>query len=141
MTAVEPLSLQIEAALENLAAIRDFITAAATALGFEADAASGMILAVDEAASNAIMHGYRNGPGDLELEVQRAGDDLIVLLRDAAPDFNPLTVPAPDTSLTVEERVLGGMGIYLMRKAVDNVMYKKRPKGGNELVFTKRIDL
>lgn len=140
MPVVQPLTMHIEAALTNLAAIRDFVAAAAVALDFDADAVSGMILAVDEAASNAIMHGYRNGPGDLELEVLREGRDFIVHLLDRAPVFDPLTVPTPDMSLPPEERALGGMGVYLMRKAVDSVEHQPRPKGGNRLVLRKAIE-
>jgi serine/threonine-protein kinase RsbW len=140
MTVVQPLSLQIEADLTNLAPIRDFIASASLALGFDPDAVSGMILAVDEAASNAIMHGYRNGPGSLDLEVKRQNSDLIVHLRDTAPVFNPLTVAPPDTTLPPEERMLHGMGVYLMRKAVDSVTHHARPKGGNELILRKSIE-
>jgi anti-sigma regulatory factor (Ser/Thr protein kinase) len=72
------------------------------------------------------------------VEVRQAGDDLAVTLRDRAPAFDPTLVPEPDVSLPLEQRPVGGLGIYLSRRLVDDMRYRARPGGGNETTLVKR---
>jgi serine/threonine-protein kinase RsbW len=130
--------LRIEAELKNLAAIRRFVEEAATSLGAGPAAVSAVRLAVDEAATNIISHGYRNQGGSLEINIWSEGDDLLVRLRDEAAPFDPTTVPPPDISLPLEQRPVGGLGIHLMRQAVDEFRHRPIPGGGNELTLVKR---
>ena len=65
---------------------------------------------------------------------------LAVRLRDQAPRFDPTTLPLPDPSLPLEERILGGMGVYLMRRAADEIRYRALPGGGNELTLMTRLE-
>jgi len=131
-------SLSIEAALSNLAAIRDFVRQAETALGVDPDTISDTVLAVDEAASNIIRHGYRGQKGEIEIEVCRTGDDLVIRLRDDAASFDPTVVPAPDINVPLTMRRPGGLGIHFMRQTVDEVRHRQKPGGGNELTLVKR---
>ncbi len=131
-------SLRIAAELENLKEIRRFVREAAMALGADAAAVSDAVRAVDEAASNIIFHGYRCEPGIIEIDVLRERDTLVVRLRDEAPPFDPTQVPIPDVTLSLEERPPGGLGIYFMRKVMDEVRHRSRPEGGNELTLVRR---
>jgi anti-sigma regulatory factor (Ser/Thr protein kinase) len=56
-----------------------------------------------------------------------------------APPFDPTRVPDPDLTLPLEERPLGGLGIYLIRQSVDKMVYRAVPEGGNELTLVKRL--
>jgi serine/threonine-protein kinase RsbW len=96
-----------------------------------------LVQAVDEAASNIIRHGYRGEPGFIDLTAELAGDDIVVTLEDTAPAFEPTTVPAPDLSIHPGHRRPGGMGIHLMRGAVDRMEHRPRPGGGNILTLTR----
>jgi serine/threonine-protein kinase RsbW len=131
-------TLAVAADLKNLASIRRFVEEAAGALGFEAGIVPKVQLAVDEAATNIITHGYQGQKGSLEIELRREGHNLVVYLRDDAPPFDPTQAAPPDITLPLEQRALGGMGIHLMRQAMDEISHRRRVNGGNELILIKR---
>jgi anti-sigma regulatory factor (Ser/Thr protein kinase) len=131
--------LFVAAQVENLAEIRRFVQEEAAALGAGEEAVCDLELAVDEAACNIICHGYGRGGGTIEVKVERDGDKLVVCLRDEAPPFDPTHHPLPDVTLPLEERPLGGLGIFLMRRSVDEMLYRVSAEGGNELTLIKRV--
>jgi serine/threonine-protein kinase RsbW len=131
-------SLQIVAELKHLGQLRQFVQRTAKALGADPDTIFDMLMAVNEMATNVIMHGYQSHTGSIEVEVSRAGDSLVVYLRDQAPSFDPTTVPDPDLSQPLEKRPLGKVGVYLTRRLVDEMIYRLRPQGGNELILIKK---
>ena len=97
-----------------------------------------VLLAVDEAATNIIVHGYKRQQGRIEIEMRPEGPDLIIVLRDEAPLFDPTRHPSPDLTLPLEQRQPGGLGIFLMRQVMDEVTHRPRAGGGNELIMIKR---
>lgn len=131
-------SLCIAAELKNLVEIRRTVQETATALGVDSAMIPDVLLAVDEAASNIIIHGYQGQGGAIEIEMEREGDALVIRLRDEAPPFDPAAVPPPDLTLPLEQRPIGGLGIYLMRQVMDEVTHRITPQGGNELTLLKR---
>jgi serine/threonine-protein kinase RsbW len=131
-------TLVITAELQFLVVIRRFVEEAARHLAMTPGAVDDVVQAVDELAANAILHGYRGAPGRIEVEVRQAGDELAVTLRDDAPAFDPTLVPEPDVSLPLEQRPVGGLGIFLSRRLVDEMRYRARPGGGNETTLVKR---
>jgi anti-sigma regulatory factor (Ser/Thr protein kinase) len=127
--------MRIEADVKHLAAIRHFVEEIAQAAGFSAEATGDLMLAVDEAATNVIVHAYKDRPGHIEIEPVLRSDTLEIRVRDRGPRFDPTLVPPPDFSIPLEERALGGLGIYLMRQSVDEVSYRVTPDGANELTL------
>jgi serine/threonine-protein kinase RsbW len=140
MTSAPLASLCIAAKSENLAVIRRFVEDTMTVLGIDPAAIASVVLAVDEAASNIIAHGYQGQPGDIEIDVQRERNALLICLRDQAPPFDPTSVPAPDLAVPLEQRVAGGLGVHLIRQTVDKVIHRITPHGGNELLLIKRLE-
>jgi serine/threonine-protein kinase RsbW len=134
----QPYTLHITAELKNLAAIRRFTEKAAGELQTPLHAIEDLTLAVDEAVTNVIVHGYRRGPGTIEINVRRDRDLLVVSLLDQAPVFDPTSVPRPDLDIPLERRPFGGMGVHLMRESVDEILYRALPQGGNELTLVKK---
>ena len=133
-------SITVPASLESLARISDFITDATTRAGLDEHAAWQVQLAVDEAATNIIQHGYTNGPpGDIVLSWRVDGVEFAVTLRDRGRRFKPEDVPPPDINAPLEERRAGGLGIYLMNRLMDNVSFVHDEQAGNTLTMTKRI--
>jgi serine/threonine-protein kinase RsbW len=132
-------SLCLAAELENLAMIRNFVRESAAALGVDPTVVSDLVLAVDEAATNVIVHGYQGRQGTIEIEVAREAMDVVVRMRDDAPPFDPTSAPSPDLIQPLEERTPGGLGIYLIRQYMDEVIHCITPQGGNELILRKGI--
>lgn len=132
--------LQVPAERKYLALIRDFIYRQVNPAGpsatFDVDC---LVQAVDEAATNIMVHGYQCGPGTIEIEVCSTGPEWWVTLRDNAPGFDPTRVPDPDLDLPLEMRPVGGLGIHLIRKCVDKTLYSVPPGGGNQLTLMKHI--
>jgi len=131
-------SLRISAELKQLVVIRRFIEETATAFKADPSAILDILQAVDEAATNIIVHGYRGQPGTIEIEIRREGDSLLVRLRDQATPFDPTAVPPPDLTLPLEKRPLGGMGVYLARQLMDEMTHRVSSQGGNELTLVKK---
>jgi serine/threonine-protein kinase RsbW len=133
------VSLQVAADVAQLATIRAFVEQQTRALGIDAYDIYDLILAVNEAATNIVAHGYRGQPGTIEIELRLQGDAIEITLRDQAPLFDPTQVPTPDMSLPLHKRPLGGMGVHVTRELMDDIRYRVTPAGGNELLLVKRV--
>lgn len=131
-------SLNIAAERDNLAEIRRFVEESTATLGLEPAAIPDVGLAVDEAVTNIIVHGYQNRQGNLEIEIGREGNSLVIRLRDEATPFDLDSISPPDLTAPLEERSSGGMGVYLIRQIMDEAIYRVIPGGGNELTLVKR---
>jgi serine/threonine-protein kinase RsbW len=134
-----PVTLEMPAGLSSLAAIRKCVLDASQGLAAPADPVIDLVQAVDEAATNASLHGYKGFPGPVEITVARNRDRLTVTIRDEAPPFDPTRVGPPDLPKPPEERSTGGLGIHLMRCFTGAMSYRRLPGGGNELALVKRL--
>lgn len=124
---------------DSLARIGKFVARAAAAAGFGATAAYAVEMAVDEACTNIIEHAYGGeGRGDIECSCRVNRHGLTVTLRDYGRPFDPSRVPEPDINASLEERKEGGLGLYLIRKLVDEVHFEFTPDSGNILTMVKR---
>jgi serine/threonine-protein kinase RsbW len=132
------VSLQVAADVAQLATIRAFVEQHSRALGIDAYGIYDLILAVNEAATNIVAHGYRGRPGTIEIVLRQRGDAIEIALRDQAPLFDPTQVPTPDLTLPLHKRPLGGMGVHVTRELMDDIRYRVTPEGGNELTLVKR---
>jgi len=130
-------TIRVPADVKNLAEIRRFVRASAESLQVDPVAINEVVLAVDEAAANIIMHGYQGQPGFIKVVVERQADSLMVHLYDLAPPFDPTQVPTPDLTLPLEERPVGKMGVFLINQFMDDVIYSTSPQGGNHLILVK----
>ena len=124
-------------ALGDIAPLRQQLEKAMLLSGGDPEAVADMILALNEAIVNSVRHGYRGQPGEVQIEIWRAGRSLVVKHIDAAPLFDPTAVPSPDVTLPIDLRPLGGMGILMMRHFTDELRYEQTPNGRNQLTFTK----
>jgi anti-sigma regulatory factor (Ser/Thr protein kinase) len=132
------VSLRVAADVAQLAAIRAFVEEHVRALAGDTPAIYDLVLAVNEVATNIVVHGYSNQPGMIEIELQRRGEAIEIRLRDQAPLFDPTRVPAPDLTLPLHKRPFGGMGVHVTRQIMDSMRYRVTPEGGNELTLVKR---
>jgi anti-sigma regulatory factor (Ser/Thr protein kinase) len=133
-------TLWIPSDLNRLADVRDMVRSAASAAGADRAFVDDLVQAVDETATNAIVHGHAGRPGWVEVSVISEGDRLVVTIEDDAPLFDPTTVPEPDLRVPPERRRPGGMGVHLARLCVDTMTHQPRPGGGNRLTLVRRLD-
>jgi serine/threonine-protein kinase RsbW len=129
--------LKVSADVKNLRAIRRFVEERGVALGASSEAIADMILAVNEAATNIIVHGYQGSPGVVEVEIREVRGDLWVTLRDQAQPFDPGRAPIPDVDAPLSARRFGGMGVHMMRHYTDELRYSVTTDGKNELIMVK----
>ena len=84
-------------------------------------------VALDELLNNTIAYGFAGREdGAVSIDVELRSDRLCVTLTDNGSPFNPLEISAPDTALPVEQRQIGGLGIHLARRMMDDVAYQRR---------------
>ena len=133
-------NLRIRSDLGRLARVRDFVRTAAGEAGASDGCTADLVQAVDEATTNAIVHGQAGKPGWVEVGFSAQGDEFIVTVSDDGPPFDPTTVPSPDLSIHPAERRPGGMGVLLARLCVDELTYRRRPGGGNILTLVRRFE-
>jgi serine/threonine-protein kinase RsbW len=127
----------IPAELDRLAEIRAVVRDVARGYEAPADCIDDLVQAVDEAATNIIVHGYRGAQGTIELTAELVSDDFVITLADTAPAYDPTTVPPPDLTVPPAQRRPGGMGVHLMRLATDSLVHRPRPGSGNILTLTR----
>jgi serine/threonine-protein kinase RsbW len=138
--ALPPLS--VPARLESLSKVGEYVMKAAEAANLDKKAAYHLRLALDEMATNAIVHGYEeaNLEGNLYLGGKIYEDTLAMYLEDTAPPYDPRQRPPPNSlDEPLEEREIGGLGIFLAFKGVDQYRYENF-NGRNRSTFTmKRV--
>ena len=131
-------NLTISADVTYLVVIRRFVQAAAGKFGLSDNATDDLIQAVDELSANIILHGYEGAAGEIDVRCSGGNGNMTVVLRDRAPAFDPTTHTDPDLNVPLEHRQVGGLGIYLSRKMLDEMRYQRLPSGENELTLVKR---
>ena len=133
-------TIRIASDVGRLAAVRDLIRTAAIEAGADRAYVEDLVQAVDEMATNAIVHGHAGREGWVEVRVAADRDRLVVTIEDDAPLFDPTSVPEPDLSVPPDHRPPGGMGVHLARLCVDELSHRPRPGGGNILTLMRRLE-
>src|SRR5688500_1697186 len=132
-------TVQFAAKFELLDEIREYVGNIAREGGFNDKDVYNIQLATDEAASNIIEHAYENrSDGVLDLSCGLKGDLITIVLIDYGESFDPSEVPLPDLKADLSNRKIGGLGIFLMRKLMDEVHYESRADKSNVLTMIKR---
>ena len=135
----EEFSIKVKSQLDNLTVIRDFVNQVAGHFGLDEATVFDLQLAIDEACTNIIVHGYEGQEGDITLSLRQQHDEIVVTIQDRAQPFDPDAVPLPLLDAPLEDRPLGGLGIYLMRQVMDEVRFDFDDAKGNELTMIKRL--
>ena len=96
-------------------------------------------LALEEHLTNLLHYGYDDhGEHHIQIEARLTDTELRIQVRDDGRAFNPLAHPAPDLSLPLDQRPIGGLGIHMIRKSLDGLEYR-RADGKNILGMIKQI--
>jgi serine/threonine-protein kinase RsbW len=127
------------AKFEFLDEIRDLVAQVAREGGFTEKEIYSLQLAADEAASNIIEHAYEGvSNANLDITCDVSGDAITITMRDTGKPFDPSKVKQPNLKADLSDRQIGGLGVYLMRKLMDEVRYESNSKTGNLLTMIKR---
>ena len=132
--------LTIDATAENIAAVTDFVNEQLEAHGCSMKVQMQIDIAIDELFGNIAHYAYDPGVGPATVRVELVDEPLSVVITfiDNGVPYDPLKRDDPDTTLSADERQIGGLGIYLVKKSMDAVEYEY--KGGqNILKITKKL--
>ena len=126
--------------LESLKDFREFIREhCATIPGMNDEVLYDIQLAVDEACTNIVTHGYQDlNPGSIILDLEIDVDKVSVSLTDFGHSFEPSSAPIPDIHAPLEEREPGGYGLFLIQQTMDEMEYQVT-EDGNKMVLTKYL--
>ncbi|MDX1377483.1 MAG: ATP-binding protein [Anaerolineales bacterium] len=127
------------AEVESLSVFREFISDCCSGHNVPDETVFELKLAVDEACTNIIEHGYKGmDPGSIILSFRIESDRILVQITDFGHVFEPAEAKKPDVEAALEDRPLGGLGLYLIYQTMDNIDYESSEEG-NTLTFTKYI--
>lgn len=133
-----PIRLSVPRATCYLGLIRKAVATAALQVGFPAAEVDLIELAVDEASSNAVLYACEDSPATIEVEVHVSAEAFTVILEDGNPNygFDQRDVELGD-QLESDER--GGLGIYIIKRFMDEVRYECCPERGSRIVMIKNL--
>lgn len=119
-------SLRLAAIIENLDQFISFVHSCSEECGFEGKRAMEIELAVEEALVNIFSYAYPDGEGQVEMQCTlNEGKKIVIEIRDEGIPFDGLSRPDPDTTADIEERKIGGLGIYFIKKVANEVRYSR----------------
>lgn len=130
--------LHVDAKLENLSQIADFVTESARKFDLDERSIFQLQLATDEVASNIILHGYTHYTGQIHLSCWREDQKIKIRIEDRGERFNPLLVDNPNLNTSLEERSPGGLGIHFLKTLTSSVDYEFK-NGKNRLTISKDL--
>ena len=132
--------LTIEAKIENIEAVTDFVNEQLEALDCPMKAQMQIDIAIDELFGNIAHYAYNPEIGKATVRVEVIEDPLAVTITfiDNGVPYDPLAKADPDTTLSAEEREIGGLGIYMVKKSMDDITYEYKD-GQNILAIKKNL--
>lgn len=132
--------ITVSALIQNIQTVSEFVDEQLDALNCPMKARMQLNIAIDELFGNIAHYAYQPGTGPATVRVEVLEDPLSVILTfiDQGIPFNPLQTVDPDTSLSADERDIGGLGIYMVKKSMDEITYEYK-NGQNILRIRKDI--
>ncbi len=132
--------MTIDATLENIEKVTAFVDEQLEAIDCPMKAQMQIDIAIDELFGNIVHYAYKpeTGPATVRIEVKEAPISVIITFIDNGKQYDPLAKADPDTTLSAEERDIGGLGIYMVKKSMDEISYEYR-NGQNILCIKKNI--
>lgn len=132
--------LTVEATIGNIETVTDFVNGQLEAIGCPMKAQMQIDVAIDELFSNIARYAYNpeTGPATVRVEVPEDPMSVVVTFIDHGVPYDPLKQADPDVTLSAEERQIGGLGIFMVKKTMDDVSYEYRD-GQNILKIRKAL--
>ena len=123
-----PFTITIRDSLSELPRLAEAIEAHGKAHGWSEQWVFNLNLAFDELVTNVVNYGYDDlGPHRIRVTLTENAESLVAVLEDGGRPFDPFAdAPEPDVDLELDDRPLGGLGVYLTRSIMDEVSYERR---------------
>ena len=119
-------SLKLAAIIKNLDQFISFVHTCSVECGFEGKRAMEIELAVEEALVNIFNYAYPEKEGQVEMQCSlKDGRKFVVEIHDRGIPFDALSRPDPDTAADIENREIGGLGIFFIKKVADEVRHSR----------------
>jgi anti-sigma regulatory factor (Ser/Thr protein kinase) len=135
VTGASVKNLKIEAATEKLDEVINFISAELEKAGFPPDIRTSVCIAVEEIFVNIADYAYKPDNGNVDISISTK-EKTIIRFEDTGRPYNLLDQPSPDLDKPLNQREIGGLGVYMVRNIMDNVEYSYI-ENKNILVLTK----
>lgn len=129
--------LTLDAELEKLDEVLAFVDAELEAAECSMKAQIQLDVAVEEIYVNIAHYAYGEGSGTATIRVETEPGQTVISFIDSGMPYNPLEKPDPDITLPAEERPIGGLGIFMVKKSMDDVAYEYKD-GQNIFTITKK---
>ena len=130
--------LTLKNEVEELNKLPEFVDAVCEDAGVDMELVASLNLALEEAVTNVVLYAYQKGEGLVDIDAVYTDKRLKFVITDSGIAFDPTKKEAADTTLSVEERSIGGLGIHLVRQIMDSVNYE-RVDGKNVLTLRKNL--
>lgn len=132
--------IKLEAVVENIPRATAFVSEELDKIGCPMKARAQIDIAIDELFGNIAHYAYPGGTGDavVRFEFDAPSRTAAVTFMDSGVPYDPLKKEDPDVTLPAEQRKIGGLGIFLVKKTMDEMRYERRD-GRNVLTIKKRI--
>lgn len=133
-------SITVPAISDAMGYILDFVEHELQSLGCSEKTKAQINIALDEIFTNIISYAYPSNTGEVKisLKVEPDSKTLSICFTDSGIPYNPLATPDPDITLSAEERGIGGLGIFMVKKSMDKMLYEYS-NGKNKLTLIKVI--
>jgi len=129
----------IKSTTNNLSKVREFIQSVAADAGFSEEDIHKIVLSVDEACTNVIKHAYKYSPdGEISITTSKRKNKFIVSIFDTGLHFDPDKIPEPDILDYHKKKKIGGLGMYLMKKLMDEIHYNIS-SDSNQVILVKYL--
>ena len=130
--------ITVEARSENVSLVTEFVEEQLECMDCPMKIQMKMGIAIDELFSNIALYAYSSGDGDVTVRVEKQEEPAAVRITfiDRGVPYDPLKKEDPDVTLSAEEREIGGLGIYLVKKTMDDISYEYKD-GQNVLSVLK----
>lgn len=125
--------LVVEAKVDNLAQVLDFVDEAVCHLPMKTQ--TQVAIAVEEIFVNIAHYAYQPGSGEAVVRVS-ADEDIVIEFEDGGIPYDPTDTAAPDIDASLDERQIGGLGIFMTKKMMDNVSYRR--EGDKNILVIKK---
>ena len=132
--------LNISATVENIPIVTAFVDEQLETLGCPIKVQMQIDIAIDELFGNIAQYAYNPEIGSATVRVEVSEDPLAVIITfiDGGMPYDPLKADDPDITLSAEDRPLGGLGIYMVKKSMDEITYEYKD-GKNILSIKKNL--